>query len=120
MNKLILIFSLLLNVGLTLLLLFGRQEKAPGKILANRNKDYDITSFSNFKSVFIEKDDSVYLGLWNQAFQEEPEIAFLLSSSYYHTTKNRDLLKHIELSNSQLKTIYDVAVDFKRRNGECP
>jgi hypothetical protein len=68
--------------------------------------DYEITSMKNFESVFFNRNDSLYKALWNEAFEDEPEKAFLISCSYFYMTKDKRIKKDIEVSANQLEISY--------------
>ena len=60
----------------------------------------------NFETVFFGKNDSTYKDLWGEAFENEPEKAFLISCSYYYITKDSSILKDIGVSVEQIEQSY--------------
>ncbi len=68
--------------------------------------DYEITSMKNFERVYFNRNDSLYKALWNEAFENEPEKAFLISCSYFYVTEDKRIKKDIEVSANQLETSY--------------
>ncbi len=105
MTKIVLTISIAANLLLILILLTKPDTKSKVKP-KTRNIDYSITSADNFEKVIIEKNDSVYKRIWNQAFENQPEMAFLISVAYFHSTKKELVIEDIEKSKSQLKKMY--------------
>jgi hypothetical protein len=68
--------------------------------------DYEITSMKNFENVYFNKNDSLYKDLWNEAFENQPQSAFLISCSYFYATKDKRILKDIKVSIEQLESVY--------------
>jgi hypothetical protein len=108
MMKFFLILSITVNLLIALFFILNSNRSNKIKAVNKRMAihDFEITSTDNFESVFIEKNDSVYGRIWNDAFQNQPEKAFLISCSYFLVTKNQNILKDIEISESQLETMY--------------
>ncbi len=67
---------------------------------------YEITSMKNFETVYFNKNDSIYKEIWGDAFENEPEKAFLICCTYYYVTKDTSVLKDIEISIEQLDQAY--------------
>ena len=110
MKNKILILSIGINIGLLIFCCF-KTKIFKTKISTNpvSNIDtvsYDIESMRNFETVFISRNDSIYKSIWNEAFENEPEKAFLISCSYYYVTKDKRILKNIEMSILQLQDVY--------------
>jgi hypothetical protein len=68
---------------------------------------FEISSPDNFESVFVHQNDSIYRRIWSEAFENHPETAFLISCSYYLVTKDSSILNDVEISESQLETMYN-------------
>ncbi len=112
MKNLLLIISIVINIGL-IAFYFLRTDKVPqSNISANVSKkndsipDYEITSMKNFETVYFNRNDSIYKDVWGEAFENEPEKAFLISCSYYYVTKDTNILKDIVVSMEQLEQSY--------------
>lgn len=108
----LLIISVVVNIGL-IAFYFLRTNKTPQPNLsANVFKkndsisDYEITSMKNFDAVYFNRKDSIYKNVWGEAFENEPEKAFLISCSYYYVTKDTNILKDIGVSIEQLEQAY--------------
>ncbi len=68
----------------------------------------------NFKAVYLNKNDSLYKDLWSEAFENEPEQAFLIACSYYYVKKDTAILKDIKVSIEQLEHAYKrrIMIDY--------
>ena len=112
MKNIILILSLIFNLAM---LAFFWDDLKRHRDSDTRSKaeayypevDWEITSTKNFESVFIKKNDSIYKRLWNEAFENQPPSAFLISCTYFFVTKDTSVLNDIELSKEQLETMYN-------------
>jgi len=82
------------------------KSNSSADVAQSRPVDYEISSNANFRTVYIKRNDSVYKRLWNEAFENQPEYAFLISCTYYYVTGNEIIKKDIELSKKQLEEIY--------------
>ncbi|HPT13796.1 MAG TPA: hypothetical protein PK796_03330 [Bacteroidales bacterium] len=119
--RILLILSIFLNLVFLVIIYFLRKEdkvvketKEPNKIEIQRQTENDVILRKNFESMFYKCNDSIYRNVWNSAFEEEPEMAFLISSTYYFVTKDDKILKDIETSNSQLKEIYYQKINIRQ------
>jgi hypothetical protein len=110
MKNALLIISIFLNIGLSVLYYFKTkpmQEKSSAIPVNNMDTvDYEITSMKNFEAVYFNRNDSLYKDLWSEAFENEPEKAFLIPCSYFYTTKDEKVLNDIKVSAEQLETAY--------------
>lgn len=109
--KPILITSLLLNVVFMILLfnLKWKDQKMQRNIAREAlpiypNDDFRISN--NFVNLYVNKNDSIYKQIWRSAYEDKPTDAFLISSTYYFVTKNKSILKDVEMSKSQVEEIY--------------
>jgi hypothetical protein len=108
MKNALLILSLLLNIGLAAFCVVKiKTSSSPSSDISIDGKypipDYKITSKKNFKEVYFEQNDSLYKDLWNEAFENEPEEAFLISCSYFYVTKDTNVVEDIKTSVRQLE-----------------
>ncbi len=107
MKSIFLIFSLLANIGLLIFCFYIKKDPElipiDGK---NPMPDYEITSTDNFKKVFFDRNDSLYKDLWGEAFENEPEKAFLISCAYNYVTQDTSAIHDIKISADQLETMY--------------
>lgn len=110
MKNMLLIISILLNIGLfSLYYLKTEAIKTRTSEITTRDidtTDYEITSMKNFESVYFDRNDTLYKDLWGEAFENQPQSAFLISSSYYYVTKDKRILEDIAVSISQLESMY--------------
>lgn len=112
MKNLLLVISIVLNIGLIVFCFYMTNNESQSNISATVSKkndnipDYEITSMKNFETVYFNKNDSIYKDIWGDAFENEPEKAFLISCSYYYVTKDTSILKNIEISIEQLEMSY--------------
>jgi len=109
--KYFLFASIIINVLMLSIVLIQNnllKEKKAIKTLNDKEikMDYDITSNENFEKIFFDNNDSLYSVQFNEAFENQPEMALLISCTYYFITKNEKVLDDINLSISQLKEIY--------------
>ena len=107
-NKL-LVLSVIVNIGLIIFCCIKHTHSQPN---LSAKKDtlsvwaYEITLRRNFETVYFNKNDNIYKDLWGRAFEDEPEQAFLISCSYFYVTKDKRVLKDIEVSAEQLEQAY--------------
>ena len=112
MKKLLLIISIVANIGLIAFYFLMTNKTPQPNILEKVSMkndsilDYEITSMKNFETVYFNRNDSIYKNLWGEAFENEPEKAFLISCSYYYVTKDTSILKDIGVSIEQLEQSY--------------
>jgi hypothetical protein len=108
MKNIPLIVSVLLNIVLIAKYCFMVEPKEENAFSNSINKhlDYEITSMNNFEEVYFSRNDSLYNELWGEAFENEPQRAFLISCSYFYVTKDKRILKDIELSAEQMEDVY--------------
>lgn len=112
MKNLLLIISIVVNIGLSIFCFLGSNKTPQHITSSNMSKkndsipDYDITSMRNFESVYFNRNDSIYKDIWGKAFENEPEKSFLISCSYYYVTKDTSILKDILVSIEQLEQSY--------------
>ncbi len=67
---------------------------------------WNIGATNNFENVYFKRNDSIYKRLWYEAYENEPPSAFLISCTYYYVSRNDSVLNDIELSKTQLESIY--------------
>lgn len=103
-----LIVSLIINFGLVAYCCTRVKPKLPPENATTKNttKDYEIASMKNFENVYLNRNDSIYKQIWNEAFENQPQSAFLISCSYFYVTKDKRILKDIEVSTQQLESVY--------------
>ena len=110
MKNILFVISILLNISLLAWgLLKIKQIQTNVSVIPANNMDtleYEITSMKNFENVYFNRNDSLYKELWSEAFENEPEKAFLISCSYYYVTKNNKIKQDIEVSSEQLESVY--------------
>jgi hypothetical protein len=108
MKNIFLFISIIFNIIIIGLYLYNQDlQSVENRVrIADTIIDYEITSSKNFEAVFIFKNDSIYNRLWSEAFENQPEKAFLISTSYFYVTGRKQALKNIETSKEQLETIY--------------
>lgn len=112
--KLFAILSGFFNLLLLILLLSNRSQSILNKPkdvgTLDENKDYSMAY--NFRKIFIERNDSVYKEVFSKSFEDLPEQAFLLSSTYFFLTKDSLVLKDMKVACSQLESIYDSCPEY--------
>lgn len=110
MKNVLLIISIFLNIGLSAIYYYKtksiQEKKCTIPVSDMDTVDYEITSMKNFESVYFNRNDSLYKDLWNEAFENQPQSAFLISCSYFYVTKDKRILKDIEVSAQQLEDVY--------------
>lgn len=116
--KKILSISILLILTASLFfnyILYNKVEEV--KIIENINrdnenyfkKDLDVFNSGNniFKDIYLNKDYEKFDKNFNHMMQENPIGAYLLSNTFYNITKDKNVIEKIEMSESQLKSIYN-------------
>jgi hypothetical protein len=112
MKNLLLVISIAANFGLIAFCFLRTPKTHQSVVLSNVSKksdgipDYEITSMRNFETVYFNRNDSIYKNVWGEAFENEPEKAFLISCSYYFVTKDTSILKDIGVSVDQIEQSY--------------
>ena len=106
MKKTFFIISIGLNIVLGSSILYRQSPGRGTKKETEYIDQYDVRSISNFKSIYVRKDDSTYHLLWSKAFEDEPEMAYIIATSYYYTSPNEKVLNDIRISREQLRDIY--------------
>lgn len=114
LNKITLIFSILLNIILIVLIVFRFSNTKNDYI---KGKGYVKADFSNyrcerkkvFKEIFIEKNDSLFNDFFYETYENIPELAYLMGSAYYLIKKDSSSKQEYEVISSLIKDIYGKA-----------
>lgn len=73
------------------------------------DKDLDVFNSGNtiFKDIYLNKDYEKFDKNFNYMMQENPIAAYMLANTFYNLTKDKSVRKKIEMSEFQLKSIYN-------------
>ncbi len=117
LNKITLIFSILLNIILIIVIVFRFFYSKNDYLKDEKYFKADFSIYRSeskkvFEKIFLEKNDSLFNDVFYACYEDIPELAYLVGSTYYLIKKDSSSKQEYEVISSLIKDIYGKAPDI--------